>query len=141
MPKPRLTADQAALNGSAKVNAGRFADRQSMPPTTGEIGLPPGHLPADCHATWKEISTAIPAGIAGAADRIAVELATRLLQQFRTDPDMQASRIAILTNLLSRLGLDPQARTRLHTPSQPDPDDSWQFLATPSEPRSTRMPQ
>lgn len=129
MPKPRLTADQALLSGSAKVNAGRFASRQSMPPTTGEIGPPPENLKNALHPTWNEISTAIPKGIAGSADRIAVEMATRLLHQFRTDPDMQASRISILTNLLSRLGLDPQARTKLQTSSAPtEQEDSWQFL-------------
>jgi hypothetical protein len=115
MPRPRLSYDQAKARGADQVNAGRFADRKNAPPTQGVIGLPPKSLTAAEKKVWKELAIAIPDGVAGESDRIAVEIASRLLHQFRTNAHtMQSSRISLLMNMLSRLGLDPQARTRLH---------------------------
>ena len=126
MPKPRLSYDQALARGSAQINAGRFADRKSAPPTIGVIGAPPKSLTAAEKKVWKELAATIPAGVAGESDRISVEIASRLLHQFRTNAHtMQSSRISLLMGMLSRLGLDPQARTRLQTspPAQPKPTD------------------
>lgn len=115
MPKPRLSYDTAQVKGAVKINRGRFESRKTAPTTTGEVGSPPKRLSSDQKTAWIEITTAIPSGIAGASDRVAVEMAAVLLAQFRSNPiEMQASRIAILMQLLSRLGLDPQARTRLN---------------------------
>ncbi len=126
MPKPRLSFDQAQARGSEQVNAGRFADRKDAPPTTGVIGPPPKSLSAAEKKIWKELVSTIPAGVAGESDRISVEIASRLLHQFRTNGHtMQSSRISLLMGMLSRLGLDPQARTRLHIspPAEPKPTD------------------
>lgn len=119
------------MRGSVAVNAGRFASRKSAPTTAGEVGNPPKYFDSSTKKVWKEIVSAIPAGVAGAADRMAIEMASRLMHQFRTEPDMQASRIAILMNLLSRLGLDPQARTKLQVgggaSKDAEPTDEWTF--------------
>lgn len=115
MPRPRLSYDTAQVKGAVKTNRGRFETRKSAPATTGQVGSPPKRFNSDQKIAWKEITEAIPKGIAGMSDRMAVEMASVLLAQFRSNPlDMQASRIAILMQLLSRLGLDPQARTRLN---------------------------
>lgn len=118
------------MRGSLSVNPGRFEARRKAPKTIGVLGKPPKHFGPRVAAIWTEIVVAIPEGVAGSADRMVVEMATRLMDQFRTDPDMQASRIAILMQLLSRLGLDPQARTKLQVEQQPTakPDDEWSFL-------------
>ena len=119
MPKPRLNFEQAQARGSDQINAGRFADRRAAPPTIGTIGASPKHLTAPEKRVWNELAQAIPTGVAGSSDRISVEIAARLLSQFRTNPtDMQSSRLSLLMSMLSRLGLDPQARTRLQV-SQP----------------------
>jgi phage terminase small subunit len=131
MPKPRLTFDQAKMKGSVAHNAGRFEKRKASPKPTGEIGAPPEYFRPEQKEVWKEIVAAIPYGVAGSADRFAIEMAAILLDQLRDTPLMQASRIAVLMNLLSRLGLDPQARTRLNAPEpEPESDNSpySQFL-------------
>jgi phage terminase small subunit len=119
-----LTYEQAVARGSAAKDPARFADRKNSPITTGQLGDPPDYFDAALSAIWLELSEAIPAGITGSADRVAVEMATKLLHQFRTEPAMQASRLAILTNLLSRLGLDPQGRTRLQVTQGSDDESS-----------------
>ena len=122
MPKPRLSYEQAKARGSEQVNAGRFASRKDAPATTGTIGDPPRHLTTPEKKVWKELTAVIPAGVAGESDRIAVEIASRLLYQFRSNPTgMQTSRLNALMDVMSRLGLDPQARTRLHVEQKPDP--------------------
>ncbi len=130
MPRPRLSIDQAQMRGSVAVNAGRFASRKKSPKTQGSVGNPPKYFDAALKRIWKELASSIPSGVAGKSDRQVLEMASRLLHQFRSDPLMQSSRLAILMQLLSRLGLDPQARTRLQveqTPA-PKPDDEWNFL-------------
>jgi phage terminase small subunit len=130
MPRPRLNYADAQMRGSVAVNAGRFSDRKKSPKTEGAIGNPPKYFDAALKRVWKELASSIPTGVGGKSDRQVVEMASRLLNQFRTDPLMQASRIAILMQLLSRLGLDPQARTRLQVEQKPTPkpDDEWSFL-------------
>lgn len=139
MPRPRLSLDQARLKGALAVNKGRFADRQKSPATQGTLGNPPKHLDDATKKVWRELAKAIPAGVAGSSDRMTVEIASCLLTQFRAAPvTMQASRIALLMQLLSRLGLDPQARTRMQVPTAPEtPDDEWSYLApTPNAQRT-----
>ncbi len=132
MPRPRLSHDQAKMKGSLAVNKGRFADRKDSPSATGKVGLPPKYFSSQEKAVWKEIAKAIPAGVAGGSDRMVIEMASRLLHQFRTDPVMQSSRLSLLMQLLSRLGLDPQARTRLQIEQPKETTtDEWSDLTTP----------
>jgi hypothetical protein len=142
MPRPRLSYDQATLNGSLAVNKGRFSDRKKAPPATGEVGSPPKYFSTDEKKVWKEIAKAIPAGVAGGSDRMVIEMASRLLHQFRIDPLMQSSRLSLLMQLLSRLGLDPQARTKLQVepPAVEKTQDEWSNLTTtPAVQRNTRV--
>lgn len=144
MPRPRLSYEQAKLNGSVAINKGRFASRKNAPTTTGSLGTPPKHLDEAAKKVWREIVKSIPAGVAGASDRITVEMASTLLAQFRAAPaTMQASRVALLLNLLGRLGLDPQARTKLQietTPPTEKKDDKWSSISTtPPAQRDTRV--
>lgn len=137
MPRPRLSYDHARMTGALDTNRGRFEDRKTAPTTSGELGPAPSYFDDDTAAVWDELSQLIPDGVAGTADRIAVELTARLLFQFRTDPDMQGQRIATLMQLLSRLGMEPQARTKMAVP-QPEqslPDDEWTSL-TPNAVRT-----
>jgi hypothetical protein len=97
------------MTGSASKNPKRFASRKSAPATIGTVGNPPKYFSTAEKKVWKELTTSIAPGVAGSSDRQVIEMAAKLLHQFRTDPDMQASRLAILMQLLSRLGLDPQA--------------------------------
>lgn len=142
MPRPRKSYDQAVLSGSVAVNKGRFADRKNAPATSGTIGSPPKHLDAETKRVWKELAKSIPLGVAGASDRLTVELAAQLLSQFRAAPaTMQASRVSLLLTLMSRLGLDPQARTKLQVePTTAEKaDDEWSTLETlPTAQRNMR---
>jgi phage terminase small subunit len=113
MPRPRLTIEQAELSGSSAKDPKRFATRKKSPKTQGPIGTAPTYFNAALKKVWDEVSSSIPAGVAGGSDRLVIEMASRLMHQFRTDPEMSSAKVAILMNLLSRLGLDPQSRTKL----------------------------
>lgn len=130
------------MNGSAAVNRGRFESRKKAPATTGSLGRPPSYFDAAHKTIWCEISSSIPTGVAGKSDRQVVEMAVRLLYQFRTDLAMQASKLAILMNLLSRLGLDPQARTRLEieTEAPQEERDEWSGLKPATQNAQRLMP-
>ena len=121
MPKSRKSYTKAELDGSVAVNKGRYAHRASAPPTTGTVGDPPAYFTPDQDECWHQVKMAIPAGVAGSSDVFAVEIAARLLHEFRTDPEMPAAKLTILTNTMSRLGLDAQGRTRLML-GPPPPD-------------------
>lgn len=143
MPRRRLTYDQAQQNGSLAANKGRFEDRKTAPPTIGKVGGPPKYFNKDQAKVWKELVKMIPSGVAGAADRATVEMAARLLYQFRTDPGMSSMKMALLSQVQSKLGLDPQARLKLMpggNGGKPQTPDGWSDLdPLPSAHTGTRV--
>ena len=115
MPTPRKSYAQAELSGSLAVNKGRYADRANAPATTGDVGDPPRHFKAAEKALWHLIVSRIPAGVAGSADSFNVEMASQLLHEWRTDrKNMASSDKRLLKDVLADLGLNAQARTKLH---------------------------
>lgn len=118
----RLSYEEARLKGSVDVNPGRFASRKNSPRTAGSLGTAPRNLSADAKKVWKELAAVIPVGVAGEGDRTLLEIAANLLSQFRADPAaMRSSRLSLLLQTLGRLGLDPQARTKIQVevPAKP----------------------
>jgi phage terminase small subunit len=132
MARQRLTHEQAMIRGSAAKNPKRFASRKLSPKSGGIIGEAPSHLLDDQRDIWNEIALLIPDGVAGKADRITLEIAALLTWELRNDPvSMSAARMGLLASQLGKLGMDPQARTKMQTPGKDDAkdeEDEWSFV-------------
>jgi phage terminase small subunit len=130
MPAHRKPLAAHRLSGATKKNPQRFRARENEPTTNAPIGEPPKHLTADEKAVWKEVVKVSPKGILTNADRLLLEVACRLVTQFRVGLLLRASEIATLLNSLGRLGLSPADRAKLNV--QPEPskpgDDPYAFL-------------
>ena len=81
------------------------------------LGDPPRQLDRDQRATWRELARLAPWLVA--ADRIALEIAARLLVHLRANGGLPAPQLGQLVNLLVRLGFTPADRSRINAP-QPE---------------------
>ena len=98
---------------------------------TDELGKPPRHLNKEVKRCWNVIAKTAPPGVLGRHDRIAVEIASTLLSQFRDDPtSMTTARLLRLEVMLGRFGMNPSDRAKLSLP-QPDDDgpNPWTDIA------------
>src|SRR5579875_1700742 len=115
MPAHRKSLDVHHISGAAKKNPQRFRDRKPAPTPSGDLGKPPKHLTADERKAWKEIASQVPPGVLANADRIALEIASRLLVRFRTGLLLKASEVSCLVSLLARFGMTPADRNKIET--------------------------
>jgi hypothetical protein len=128
MPAHRKHLDVHVMSGATKKNPQRFTDRKRAPQPIAELGKPPKHLTADEKKAWKEIEKQVPPGVLGNTDRIAVEIAAKLLVRFRTGLLLKASEVSCLVSLLARFGMTPADRNKIETGPTQEPDetqDEW----------------
>jgi hypothetical protein len=122
MPKPRTPSAVLEARGAFDKDPGRR--REDF-----EAGVfdakPPTYFKAHQKAVWNEIVCALPASVLQATDRMAVELAARLIAQFRKldDADVTSAQVAQIRTALAVLGMTPADRSRVsnkkQTPSNP----------------------
>jgi len=122
MPKPRTPSTVLEARGAFDKDQGRrredFAAGVFDP-------APPKYFTARQKAVWTEIVTALPASVLQATDRIAVELAARLVANFRAQPDadVTSAQVAQIRTALAVLGMTPADRSRVsaakETPANP----------------------
>ena len=129
MPRPRLTFEQAEQRGATRINPGRFSDRRDAVKAQGTLGSAPKHLSPELKAMWKELAGQLPDGLTSKADRMLVEMTVTLLHELRTDATMKTSARALLLSCLSRLGLTPQDRLKMHVPSTAKSSNSSEWDA------------
>jgi len=110
MPAPRKPAAILEMSGALGKNPSR---RRVEPSVALPFGKPPAHLSRELKAAWREISRAAPCGVLTGADRVAVELAARLLVRIRTADTFTAADANGLRSLLSSLGMTPADRSRV----------------------------
>jgi hypothetical protein len=88
-------------------------------------------LPVECEVAWRQIVSRLPQVAVYSCDELAVEVAARLLTDWRSTADVRVARE--LRSWLVELGFSPRARTNLATagPSRgrfdelPDPMDEF----------------
>lgn len=122
MPKPRTPSAALEARGSFdKDPARRREDFQA-----GEFDpTPPEYFKPHQVAVWHEIVGVLPATVLQATDRMAVELAARLIAQFRQQPDTEvtSAQVAQIRTALAVLGMTPADRSRVsakkETPKNP----------------------
>ena len=121
------------LVGAFEKNPARGRARAGEPDPVGEIGEPPAALSLPERAAWNEICTISHAGVLCRADRLAVELAARLLAEYRLAPvTFPNARLLRLQILLGSFGMTPADRSRVAATSPGKKDNRFagnRFLA------------
>ena len=130
MPRTKTPLAIANLKGQTKKNPQRYRDRANAPQPQNGVGEPPQWLTNEVASAWVEISSSLPLGVLTIADRVAVEVASTLIAEFRASPkDFTAARLAQLRGLLGSLGLTPADRIKLAVPETLNQDDPWLALS------------
>lgn len=100
--------------GSYKNHPERRNENEMQP--LGGIGPAPDHAGAYAE-TWDEIVKAMPPGVLGNTDRIAIEMLCKLVVKMRFDFEhMNAAEMTRLETLLARFGMTPADRTKITVP-------------------------
>lgn len=114
MGRPRKPTQLLAISGGLDKNPHRYADRANEPRDDRELGDPPPHLEPEAKAIWREIQQLAPPGVLAHADRLIVEVAAVLMEQFRRAGKlMSLPAITRLQSVLGDLGMTPASRSKV----------------------------
>lgn len=122
MAKPRTPSAVLEARGAFDKDPARRREDFSA----GEFDpAPPDYFQPHQVDVWNEIVGVLPATVLQATDRMAVELASRLIAQFRQQPDVMvtSAQVAQIRTALAVLGMTPADRSRVsakkETPKNP----------------------
>lgn len=118
---PRKTPTNVLeLRGSFKKHPERRTARANEPEPTGSIGEPPEHLKPQEQDLWREIVSIVAPGVLANSDRLALEIASVLMAEFRLlgTKGMTDGRLSRLSALLGQLGMTPADRARVNAPKR-----------------------
>lgn len=112
MPKPRTPSAVLEARGAFDKDPGR---RREDFEAGAFDPAPPKYFNAKQKAVWAEIVAVLPDSVLQATDRMAVELAARLIAQFRALPDSEitSAQVAQIRTALAVLGMTPADRSRV----------------------------
>ena len=129
MPANRKPISILQASGAVAKNPQRFHDRKSEPVPSKPVGNPPKTLDQAERKAWKEIISNAAPGTLGNSDRIALEIASKLLVRFRAGEFSKASEVSTLVSLLARFGMTPADRAKLQATEKPPEklNDEWGF--------------
>jgi len=114
MPTPRKSIEQLKLSGSYQQNKKRYDNRLTTVPTIQlPVGRPPTHLLPAERLVWAELVRVAHPGLLARSDRLALEVATKLVIRMRTT-DAKTSEVNALMNVLAKLGMTPAARLKMN---------------------------
>lgn len=104
-----------------KILQGTFRkDRaKNEPNPTGSLGDPPEHMSDHAAQCWYEIADICADRVLTYADRIAVELASGLLLEYRINKDFSVMKLNMLITLLGKFGMTPSDRGKINLPGKP----------------------
>ena len=112
MAQPRKPTETLELTGAFKKNPQR---KRTSPKSSEPIGDPPQTLSIQSQACWHELVGLAAPGVMTGADRIALEILSVLLAQFREDPmEFGPPRLLRMEQLLAKFGMTPADRSRIH---------------------------
>jgi phage terminase small subunit len=126
MPAHRKPTALLKAAGSIAHDPQRYRERKNEPAPNGPLGTPPKHLTPDQKKNWKELDRQAPTDVLTRADRWTVELIVVLMSKLR-DGSIRTGEIAQLGLMLSKCGMNPSDRSRVHatTPREEIADDPW----------------
>jgi phage terminase small subunit len=127
MARPRTPTSVLELKGSFKNHPER--KRPHEPKPEGELGPAPEHLTDQERATWEEVVRITPARVLTSADRLIVEVTSRLMTKYRADPTFTAAELSKLISCLARLGLTPSDRSKVAVVPEKKPNtfSKWEL--------------
>ena len=126
MPRHTQPREVAELKGATRKHPERY--RKTPPAVDLPLGNAPDYFTAAQKAVWFELETYAPRGVLTGADRVAMELLSVLLQEFRTNPiEIRVAKIGQMVSCLGRLGMTPADRQKLGTekPKEENPFDAF----------------
>lgn len=134
MPRYRKPTKVLELNGTLAHNKGRYADRKRNPkPVAEDVG--------ECNVegegeerytdAWRDLKATAPKGALTGSDRVYMEIAARLLADFRSGK-LSSAGLSILEKMLSKFGMNPVDRTRVLVGKE-EKDEDNEFAALASE--------
>lgn len=118
MPKPRTPSSVLEARGAFAHNP----DRTREDFQSGDFDTdPPGYFSESQKAVWTEIVSLLPDGVLQATDRVAVELAARMVAHFRSldDAAVTMAQVAQIRMALATLGMTPADRSRVSAVKAP----------------------
>ena len=132
MARPRKSTVEHELNGSFKKDPKRGKAREHQPPSNGPVGEPPNYFDDHQRDLWREVVETVPPKVLAKADRLVIEVISRLLEKLR-EGTIRGAELNILISCLSRLGLTPADRSRVAIATEKDEsgqeDDFANFVA------------
>jgi phage terminase small subunit len=107
--QPREVAE---LKGALRKHPERY--RKQPPAVKQPIGTAPEYMTPAARACWFELESLAPDKVLTGADRVALEVLSNLLAEYRDDPkQFSTSRITHLVGCLARLGMTPADRQKI----------------------------
>ncbi len=141
MARPRKPTAELELNGAFKKDPKRGEARSYEPPSNGPIGDPPNYFDDTQRDLWWEVVDIVPPKVLAKADRLVLEVISRLMEKLRTGV-IRGAELNILISCLSRLGLTPADRSRVTAAPEVDEDgeedDFANFVARSGRPGGPR---
>lgn len=135
MARPRKPTAELERNGAFAKNPNR---KRQDAKTSGPVGDPPPSLNLALHATWHELAEQAPLNVLRSADRALLEMATRLLYNFRALPFTVLPEPALIGQLikcLSAMGMTPVDRSKVHAPQEKAENPFAKFASKAAEAR------
>ena len=124
MAKPRLPSAVADATGAAARNPKRFANRK--PIKSAPLGKAPRHFTVGQIEAWDLFADEMPWLTKG--DRMVVEVAARLRDGMKVNPDFPIAGYAQLRMCLSSMGGTPADRSKVSAPDDEDQDPADKFF-------------
>lgn len=121
MSRPRKPSALLERTGAHERNHSRRRRVWTVPGASG--GGAPQALSCDFEQVWDELVDAVPPVVLGNSDRAWIEITSRLLCEYRRDPEcMTGAKLRQLHVFLSKLGMNPSDRSKLSVISEPEPE-------------------
>lgn len=109
IPQP---IEVAKFKGAHKVHPERY--RKIAPKSDKPLGNYPNHLSPGAKKCWFELEEYAAPGVLTVTDRLAFEILSELIAEYRTSPvDFKTSRINTIISLMARLGFTVADRQKL----------------------------
>ena len=117
MPAHRVPTNILELRGAFKKDPQRRKLRANEPVGIPGLGEPPERLGDAEKAAWGEIASTCAQGVLTQADRLAVEVAARLLAElWETGQKFHNAKLRVLRSMLMSFGMTPSDRSKVSVP-------------------------
>ena len=126
MPRPLTPTEVLSVRGAFVKHPER--KRPIGPKSKRPLGDPPDYFDEFEAAIWRETVGNCAAGVLTSADRVSMELISLSLAKVRRREPLSGAERGQMTALLSRMGMTPADRSRIHADPEPEKSQFDEFL-------------